>query len=195
MFTRRGEENRPFFNLGEGGEKRHIPKWLWKQNRLGNFREEKLDQRDPFLHYSLPSVCLLWPSPCLHVVARKQIPIKSGLQGNEMALLWGKSYTNAFLFNLMAKPRVSMILRQRRWVLPFSADVWGGSQSGFWGDGVVRILLSSELKARPFIAYWKCPATQINQASLSWESLQWNGTAPTHPIPKKRGEKMLSYRK
>lgn len=60
--------------------------------------------------------------------ARKQIPIKSGLQGNETALLWGKSYTNPFLFNLMANPGGWGMPGQGRWVLKISAGVSGGNK-------------------------------------------------------------------
>lgn len=167
MFTRRGEENRPFLNLGKRRERRGVFQNDWGSNPDWNFMEGK-QERGGTHSWVIP--CCLWPSPCLHAVARKQIPIKSGLQGNETALLWGKSYTNPFLFNLMANPGGSVTLGWGRWVLKISADVCGGNEVWFLRRGLPS---------------WKCPGRSFTPAGLPCLEKAWREMKQ----PKKRERK------
>lgn len=176
MFTWRGEENRPFLNLGkEWGKERYFPKQLWKQPRPWNFGEGAWTEGGT--HFCIiPSPCCLWLSPCLHAVARKQIPIKSGLQGNETAL-WGKSYANPFLFNLMAKPRVSMILGYRRWV--FEISWWHLGWQPVWPLRKQLCPSAPLFSNKAYVLHYLLEMP--SRTSLTWGSLKQNETAQVEP--------------
>lgn len=170
---KRGGE-RPFLNLRKGrGKEEHFWNPLWEQIRLRNFREQKLDQRHPFLHFSLPSCSLSLD----HLLAYILLP------GNKSQLKVDCKAVKQHYDEQRVTPMHFFLI----WWLRQGFWYWageGGSYKSLLMSGVTaslafEMMLSPSapffrLKPMAFIAYWKCPVTG---SSLPWESLQWNGAA------------------
>lgn len=175
---------------GRVGKGKATSKMVWKQPRLWNFREGKLDWGGGHLCIT-PS-----PPPASfdHLLVYMLLPgSKSQLKVDYKAMKqrYYEGRVTPIHFYL-----IWWLIQGFQWYWAredgsckplLTSGV--AAQSGLWGDSCAHQLLSSAKKGMSFVTYWKCPATQTSRTSLPWESLQWNETA------QKRAEKMLSQRK
>lgn len=175
MFTWRGEENRPFLNLGkEWGKERYFPKQLWKQPRPWNFGEGAWTEGGPISALFPPLAafdCLLVYMLLPGSRSRLKVDYKAMKQHYE-----GRVTPIHFYLIWWLNQGFQWYWAIEGGSLKFLDGIWGDSQYGLWGNSCAHLLLSSAIKPMFFITYWKCPVGPhwLEEAWSEMKQPRWN---------------------